>query len=74
MIEDSGARRKCTTSWENGSQQRNTNLSPESLTLRQIEDGVPYLDNGELMRLAHTVDDEIEMRLMFCEDTSTRQK
>lgn len=74
MIEDSGARRKCTTSSENGSQQRNTNLSPESLTLRQIEDGVPYLDNGELMRLAHTVDDEIEMRLMFCEDTSTRQK
>ena len=74
MIEDSGARQKCTMSSENGSQQRNTNLSPESLTLRQIEDGVPYLDNGELMRLAHTVDDEIEMRLMFCEDTSTRQK
>lgn len=74
MIEDSGARRKCTTSSENGSQQRNTNLSPENLTLRQIEDGVPYLDNGELMRLAHTVDDEIEMRLMFREDTSTRQK
>lgn len=74
MTEDSGARRKCITLSENGSQQRNTNLSPESLTLRQIEDGVPYLDNGELMRLAHTVDDEIEMRLMFCEDTSTRQK
>lgn len=52
MIEDSGARRKCTTSSENGSQQRNTNLSPENLTLRQIENGVSYLDNCELMRLA----------------------